>query len=98
MSNDGGFYTIGQVGGNKTHTTWNLVDFHIWDIIGDKYQSILKREIPHLRKHNGGQINQACDYDLEVAMNDTEDYKGIKFCPICLDYENGNYFWSQHEC
>ena len=73
-------------------------DDDIWDIIGDEYQGILKREIPHLRKHNGGQINQACDYDLEVAMKDTEDYKGIKFCPICFEYENGNYFWSQHEC
>ena len=71
-------------------------DQDIWDIGGDEYKSILEREIPLLRRHNGDQMIKNIPNDLEVAMTDTEDFKEVEFCPNCLGYEND--VWSQHEC
>lgn len=73
-------------------------------LIGDnssskEYQSILKKEIPHLEIrlleiHTGQNQFNSLNY-LEVADTNTEDFKGIKFCPNCLEYENENY---SHDC
>ena len=68
-------------------------------LIGDNssskdYQSILKREIPHLEIHTGQNQFNRSNY-LEVADTNTKDFKGIKFCPNCLEYENKNY---GHDC
>ena len=71
-------------------------DQDIWDIGGVEYKSILEREIPLLRRHNGDQMIKNIPNDLEVAMTDTEDFKEVEFCPNCLGYEND--VWSQHEC
>ena len=71
-------------------------DQDIWDIGGVEYKSILEREIPHLRRHNGGQIIKDVQNDLEVAMTDSEDFKVVEFCPNCLGYEKN--VWSAHEC
>jgi hypothetical protein len=63
----------------------------------DEYQNILKREIPHLRKHEGGQIFRNMYNDLEVAMTNTKDYRGVQFCPNCHEYKS-NVWWSLHKC
>ena len=68
-------------------------------LIGDNssskdYQSILKREIPHLEIHTGQNQFNRLNY-LVVADTNTKDFKGIKFRPNCLEYENKNY---GHDC
>ena len=62
-------------------------------LIGDnsdlnEYQSILQSEIPHLKKHEGSK-------SFKVAMTNTNDFRGIEFCPNCLQYEQPTY---EHKC
>ena len=73
-----------------------LKELLIGENYSDKYQSTYLREIPHLRRHNGGQIIKTAHYDLEVAMTDTKDFKEVEFCPNCLEYVNE--VWPRHEC
>ena len=47
-------------------------------LFGDlEYQSILEREIPHLRKYDGD------FYDFEVAATNIENFRSVEFCPNC---------------
>ena len=46
----------------------------------NEYQSILQSEIPHLNKHEGSK-------SFKVALTNTNDFRGVEFCPICLQYE-----------
>ena len=70
-------------------------DHHEDSDYSKEYQSILKREIPHLREHVGGQIFTDCCNDLEVAVTDFREFRRIKFCPICHEYDKR--FWN-HKC
>ena len=70
-------------------------DYHKNSDYSKECQSILKREIPHLRKHVGGQIFTDCCNDLEVAVTDFKEFRIIKFCPICHEYDKR--FWN-HKC
>ena len=60
-----------------------------------EYQRILKREIPHLREHVGGQIFTDCCNDFEVAVTDFKEFRRIKFCPICHEYDK---HFLNHKC
>ena len=62
-------------------------DYHEDSDYSKECQRILKREIPHLRKHVGGQIFTDCCNDFEVAATDFKEFKIIKFCPICHGYD-----------
>ena len=47
-------------------------------LFGDlEYQSILEKEMPHLRKYDGD------SYDFEVAATNTENFRSVEFCPNC---------------
>ena len=77
---------------NRVHSLKSmkkLKELLIGEKYSDKYQSIYLREIPHLRKHNSG--------DLEVAMTKIKNFKGVKFCPNCHHFDKKNY-WGNHEC
>ena len=54
----------------------------------NEYQSILQSEIPHLKKHEGSN-------SFEVAVTNTNDFRGVEFCPNCLQYGKPTY---KHEC
>ena len=57
----------------------------------EEYQSILKKEIPHLRKYDE---NSLCHSNtFEVAVTDTKDFRVLKFCPNCNKYDK---YRSQH--
>ena len=61
----------------------------------NEYQNILKKEIPHLRKHSG---DQYCSNWFGVgAMNKNElnDFRWVDFCPNCLKYDK---YWYRHKC
>ena len=58
-------------------------------------QRILKREIPHLREHVGGQIFTDCCNDFEVAVTDFKEFRRIEFCPICHEYDK---HFLNHKC
>ena len=47
----------------------------------DECKSILKEEIPQLRNCDPGKI--FTDYDFEVAVTNTEDFRRVEFCPNC---------------
>ena len=66
----------------------------------EEYQSILKKEIPHLRKYDKNSLCYSNTFD--VAVTDTKDFRVLKFCPNCNKYDK---FRSQqlnwrhpHEC
>ena len=60
-----------------------------------EFQRILKREIPHLREHVGGQIYPDRCNDFEVAVTDFKEFRRIKFCPICHEYDK---HFLNHKC
>ena len=66
----------------------------------EEYQSILKKEIPHLRKYDMNSLGYSNTF--EVAVTDTKDFRGIKFCPNCNKYDkyrNQHLNWRHpHEC
>ena len=70
-------------------------------LIGDSscsnaYQSILKKEIPHLRKYD---MNSLCySNTFQVAETDTKHFRGIKFCPNCNKYDKKRRNRHLHEC
>ena len=69
-------------------------DDDIWDIIGEEYQSILKREIPHLRIHDGWNM-------FEVAQNsltNMKDFRFVTFCPNCHIYDDYYESMYRHKC
>ena len=56
----------------------------------DEYQNILQSEIPHLEKHEGLE-------SFEVAVTNTNGFRGIEFCPNCLQYEQSTFPYG-HKC
>ena len=57
-------------------------------LFGDlEYQSILEREIPHLRKYDGD------SYDFEVAATNIENFRSVEFCPNCHECDEYLVFW-----
>ena len=45
---------------------------------GDQYHSILKREIPHLRKHEGYNF-----FEVALSVTNTKDFRFVDFFPNC---------------
>ena len=69
-------------------------------LIGDsscsnEYQSILKKEIPHLRKHSGGQNGSNWFGVGAMNKNELNKFRWIDFCPNCLRYDK---YWHRHIC
>jgi hypothetical protein len=56
---------------------------------GDEYHSIFKREIPHLRKHEGPNFFEVALSSLSVTI--TKDFRFVDFFPHCHKYDKSTY-------